>query len=72
MRSDWVGAPLCRLYSLDHVHHQVRKVSATTSASGRAPAGGHANRALIVRRAATHPSNLILTNDYYEYALTRL
>jgi pimeloyl-ACP methyl ester carboxylesterase len=23
MRSDWVGAPLCRLYSLDHVHHQV-------------------------------------------------
>ena len=37
MRSDWVGAPLCRLYSLDHVHHQVRKVSATTSASGRAP-----------------------------------
>jgi hypothetical protein len=40
MRSDWVGAPLCRLYSLDHVHHQVRKVSATTSASGRAPATG--------------------------------
>jgi hypothetical protein len=28
MRSDWVGAPLCRLYSFDHVHHHVRKVSA--------------------------------------------
>jgi hypothetical protein len=31
---------LCRLYSLDQVHHQVRKVSATTSASGRAPSYG--------------------------------
>jgi hypothetical protein len=47
MRSDWVGAPLCRLYSLDHVHHQVRKVSAATSASGRAPAYGRFRHRLL-------------------------
>jgi hypothetical protein len=37
MRSDWVGAPLCGCTPSTMCTHQVRKVSATTSASGRAP-----------------------------------
>jgi hypothetical protein len=61
MRSDWVGAPLCRLYSLDQVHHQVRKVSATTSASGRAPAYGSAGLLQVPFDEKPWPLSLIGT-----------
>ena len=59
MCSDWVGAPLCRLYSLDHVHHQVRKVSATTSASGATAAQDHPEAVAALSDAAVRADTAI-------------